>query len=84
MLAFGHNDCCYNQYALLLQSTTMSANVVFINIDWKASRMRGTLHANMQILAETITGVVRTMNPTIICMCEVGETNRPLSERHLD
>ena len=51
----------------------MCANVVFINIDWKASRMLGTLDANMKLLAGTIEGVVRNMNPTMICMCEVGE-----------
>ena len=73
----------HNQYALLLQSTAMSANVVFINIDWKSSRMHATLHANMQILAGSIAGVVRTMNPSIICMCEVGETKYPLSEKQM-
>ena len=68
---------------LLLQSTAMCANVVFINIDWKASRMLGTLDANMKLLAGTIEGVVRNMNPTMICMCEVGETNYPLSEEQM-
>ena len=61
----------------------MSANVVFINIDWKSSRMQATLDANMRILAGTIAGVVRTMNPSIICMCEVGETKYPLSEKQM-
>ena len=50
----------------------MSANVVFINIDWKSSRMNNTLNKNMERLANTITGVVRNLNPTMICMCEVA------------
>ena len=51
-----------------------TANVVFINIDWKPTRMNNTLNKNMERLANTITGVVRNMNPTMICMCEAGET----------
>ena len=51
-----------------------SANVVFINIDWKASRMRSQLNKNMSKLAKTFAGVVFHMNPTMICMCEVGDT----------
>ena len=58
----------------------MSANVVFINIDWKSSRMNNGLSRNMKVLAKTIAGVVRHMNPTMICMCEVGGTKHPLSE----
>ena len=61
----------------------MSANVVFINIDWKSSRMHARLQANMRILAKTIAGVVRAMNPSIICMSEVGETKHPLSEEQM-
>ena len=54
----------------------MSANVVFINIDWKSSRMNSNrFDHNMTILAATIASVVRHMNPTMICMCEVGDTN---------
>ena len=73
----------HNQYTLLLQSTAMSANVVFINIDWKSSRMHARLQTNMRILAKTIAGVVRAMNPSIICMSEVGETKHPLSEEQM-
>ena len=61
----------------------MFANVVFINIDWKSSRMLRTLKTNMRVLATTIAGVVHNMNPTMLCMCEVGETNRPLSEEQM-
>ena len=57
----------------------MFANVVFMNIDWKSSRMLRTLETNMRVLATTIAGVVRNMNPTMLCMCEVGETNCPLT-----
>jgi len=64
--------------APLLQSTGKSVNVVFINIDWKASR-HARLHANMTRLGDTIANVVHNMNPTMICMCEVGEATNPLT-----
>ena len=58
-----------------------SVNVVFINIDWKKSRMEGRgVLKEMRLLGDTIKGVVRCMNPTMICMCEVGGTQQPLSE----
>ena len=63
----------------LLQSTEMFANVVFINIDWKASRMFNTLEKNMKLLAETIANVVQNMSPAMICMCEVGEAEYSLT-----
>ena len=44
----------------------MSINVVFIDIDWKASRMRNRLEPNMKLLARTIEGVVRNMKPTVL------------------
>ena len=63
---------------LLLQSTALSATVVLFNIDWKASRRNANaLKSNMKILAKTITGVVRSMNPAMICMCEVGLATIP-------
>ena len=61
----------------------MSANVVFINIDWKSSRMNNKLRYNMKRLARTLAGVVGHMNPAMICMCEVGETKHPLSEEQM-
>ena len=64
--------------------TEMSANVVFINIDWKESRMHNTLDRNMNRLATMIADVVRNMNPTMICMCEVGETKNPLSQQQME
>ena len=66
--------------ALLLQSSVTSANVVFINIDWKATRHNSKrLKANMSKLGETIGGVVRNMKPAMICMCEVGSVSSPLT-----
>ena len=63
----------------LPRSTKLSANVVFINIDWKASR-HSRLNANMRILGETIANVVRNMRPAMICMSEVGESKIPLTQ----
>jgi len=73
----------HGQEVLLLQSTAMSANVVFINIDWKASRHNKTLKANMELLGLTIAGVVRNMKPAMVCMCEVGEASIPLTEEQM-
>jgi hypothetical protein len=70
----------HGKEALLLQSTVTSANVVFINIDWKATRHNSKrLKANMSKLGETIGGVVRNMKPAMICMCEVGSVSSPLT-----
>jgi len=69
---------------LRLQSTAIAANVVFINIDWKASRHNtGRLEANMELLGKTIASVVRNMNPKMICMCEVGVASYPLTEEQM-
>ena len=65
-------------------ATEHSANVVYINIDWKASRHNEKAFArNMQKLRLTIGSVVQNMSPTKICMCEVGEATRPLSSRQM-
>mgnify|MGYP000267367891 CR=1 FL=1 len=66
----------------LLRTTKMSANVVFINIDWKASR-HNNIHDNMETLGKTITNVVRNMDPTMICMCEVGQVMTPLTKEQM-
>ena len=73
----------HGQEVLLLQSTALSANVVFINIDWKASRHNRTLKPNMKLLGKTIARVVRNMNPTMICMCEVGVATDPLTKEQM-
>ena len=56
--------------------------MVFINIDWKSSRHR-TVNArnrNAKKLRDTIGSVVRNMQPTILCMCEVGTPTDLLSQ----
>ena len=59
------------------------ANIVFINMDWKKNRMYKTLTRNMNHLANTIQGVVCNMKPTMICMCEMGETEYPLDQAQM-
>ena len=43
--------------------TEISANVVFINIGWKESRMHNTPIRNMDLLGKMIAGIVRNMTP---------------------
>ena len=70
--------------ALMLQSTAASANVLFINMDWKASRHSAKrLKPNMALLDKTITNVVRKMNPTMICMSEMGEAKNPMTREQM-
>ena len=62
----------------------MAANVVFINIDWKAARHnKSRLRKNMKLLNNTIFGVVCNMNPAMICMCEVGLVKDPLTSEQM-
>ena len=68
---------------LLLQSAAMSANVVFIDIDWNASRRNKTLKANMTLLCETIADVVHNMSRTMICICEVGVQTHSVTEEEM-
>jgi len=68
---------------LCLQSTAMLANVVFINIDWKASRLDENLEANMMLLGRTIARVVRNMKPAMVCMCQVGEASNPFTKEQM-
>ena len=42
------------------------------------------LIGNMRVIANTIRGVVDEMRPTIICLCEVGEVNIPLTGRMME
>ena len=70
----------HGEEALLLQSTVMSVNVVFINIDWKEVQHT---KKHMSTLGRTIAGVVRNMKPAMICMSEVGEASIPLTEEHM-
>ena len=65
-------------------NATEHANCVFINIDWKASRMYHTLNVNLRKLNDTITVVVRTMKPAIIMLCEVGESKHQLNQQQME
>ena len=66
------------------QSTAMSANLVFINIDRKTRHQnQKALDRNMKTLGNTISNVVHEMNPTAICMCEVGGEKSPLTEEEM-
>ena len=69
---------------LLLQRTEMSIHVVFVNIDWNESRRYRQPNRNLRFLKSTITDIVQRMNPTVICMCEVGEANIPLSDWQME
>ena len=70
--------------ALLLQNTMMSANVVFVNIEWAQTRhSKARPNRNMQILGKTIAGIVHNMKPAIICMNEVGQAMILLTEEHM-
>ena len=37
----------------------------------------------MKILGKTIDNVVRNMDPTMICMCEVGQVMTPLTKEQM-
>ena len=65
------------------RSAEMSANVVFVNIDWKESRHYGTLKKNMRTLYTTIRDIVEKMNPTVLSMCEVGVPKLPLTAEQM-
>ena len=45
--------------------------------------MNETLIRNMKFFDKTIADVVLSMNPMMICMCEVGENKNPLSEEQM-
>ena len=67
-------------------SAGMHANIIFINIDWKDNRhnTKRSTDRNLLILSETIEDVVYKMNPAMICMCEVGNESKPLTQRHME
>ena len=70
--------------ALVTQRKT-ALNIVFVNLDWKATR-HATLKAtqrNKPVLEKTIASIVAHMHPDIICMCEVGEAHIPISPEHM-
>ena len=70
----------FQNNAPLLQSTVTDADIVFTNIDWKASRhdTENSTEINMKILTKSIDDIVRKMAPAVICMNEVGVVSQPL------
>ena len=64
----------------------MAVKVIFVNIDWKKSRHNtdASTRNNLRILHSTITGIVQNMQPSILCMCEVGEVSSPLTQAHME
>ena len=55
--------------------------VVFVNIDWKASRHNtvASVNRNMKRLKTTVRSIIMTHKPGVICFCEVGVTSNPLT-----
>ena len=68
----------------LLQSTA-DTNIIFANIDWKRSRHdnEGSTCRNMTALADTISSIVTSMKPAVICCCEVGEASQPMTKEQM-
>ena len=69
----------------LLQST-VGANIVFINIDWKRSRhdTEVSTERNLKQLAATTTSIVENMEPAVICCCEAGHPMCPMTREQMD
>ena len=61
-------------------------NVVFVNIDWKATRhdTKDSRARNKKKLQDTIGSIVANMHPDILCMCEVGEAGSLMTEEPLE
>ena len=55
--------------------------VVFVNIDWKATRHDtvAATNRNMNILKTTVRSIIMTHKPVVICFCEVGGASNPLT-----
>ena len=55
--------------------------VVFVNIDWTASRHNTVAsdRRNMKRLKTTVRSIIRTHEPVVICFCEVGDSSNPLT-----
>ena len=56
--------------------------IVFCNIDWKRTRHASikSTRRNLQQLQETIQSIVRNCTPSVLALCEVGETGRGMAE----
>jgi hypothetical protein len=59
--------------------------VVFVNIDWNASRhnTEASTQKNMKTLKATVCSIIMTHEPVAICFCEVGESANPLTLRQI-
>ena len=55
--------------------------VVFVNIDWKKSRQETpkAKKSNMVIIEGTVRSIIQIHKPVVICFCEVGETDNPMT-----
>ena len=62
-------------------SENSAVNIVFMSIDWKASRHNAqeARATNFSLLEHTIKAVVQQMTPMVICMYAVGEAGRTLN-----
>jgi hypothetical protein len=68
----------------LLQSTA-DTNIIFVDINWKRSRhdTEGSTRRNMTALADTISSIVTSMKPAVICCCEAGEAMKPMTKEQM-
>ena len=59
--------------------------VVFVNIDWKATRHDSVVaeNRNLGLLKTTVRSIITTHMPDVICFCEVGETAHPMTSSHM-
>ena len=55
--------------------------VVFVNIDWKATRHDTVVaeNRNLGLLKTTVRSIITTHMPDVICFCEVGLSSHPLT-----
>ena len=68
----------------LLQSTAV-ANIIFVNIDWKRSRHNSQMSTrkNLTKLGNTTSSIVTKMKPAVICCCEAGTANDPMTSEEM-
>ena len=68
----------------LLQST-VRANIIFTNIDWKRTRHANpaSTRKNLTLLANTTFEIVTNMKPAVICCCEVGTAMAPMTREQM-
>ena len=61
-------------------------SLTFVNIDWKSTRHNSvkSTQRNITQLQAAITSIVTKHQPAIICFCEVGTLDHPLSLFNMD